>query len=209
MSQANLYFTSDWHIGHDNVLEFDNRPFRDMDHMCSVLVNNYNSIVGPTKTCYFLGDMGFYKSTLIKEIVSQLNGTKVLILGNHDKNRIAMEKLGFDVVMNGAILWIENKRVSLSHCPLTEVVRENIEGMRNALKGDCWHGESKHWNKFSFTPGESDFHLHGHIHSPNHGKSTRIQGSQMDVGVAANEYRPVSISQVESWITNHLKDRNV
>ena len=56
--RKNIYFTSDWHVGHDNVLKFDNRPFKDVDHMHRVLINNYNSTVKPDDVCYFLGDMG-------------------------------------------------------------------------------------------------------------------------------------------------------
>lgn len=36
--KTKLYFTADYHIGHKNVLEFDNRPFRDLDHMHEALI---------------------------------------------------------------------------------------------------------------------------------------------------------------------------
>ena len=67
--------------------------------------------------------------------------------------------------------------------------------------GDNWHGEHKQ-TKFS-TDNRGQFHLSGHIHSK---KCDKILGRQYDVGVVGNDYRPVSISKIESWITKTLKD---
>lgn len=201
-----VYFTSDWHIGHANVIRFSKRPFQDIDHMERVLINNYNAAVPPHGTCYFLGDMGLCNSKRMSEVVSQLNGTKVLVLGNHDRGATAMARLGFDLVLYGAVTQIAQQRVTMSHCPLLGVPREDVTGMRGAVDGDCWHGESRH-QRFS-TWDNGQFHLSGHIHSPNSGKSTRVLGRQYDVGVDANNYRPVSLSQLESWITLTLSAEN-
>ena len=57
----------------------------------------------------------------------------------------------------------------------------------------------KHKNRYSIEDF-GQFHLHGHIHSPNSGKSTKILGRQMDVGVTANKYKPVRFEEVQSWI---------
>jgi calcineurin-like phosphoesterase family protein len=193
-----VFFTSDWHIGHANVLAYDSRPFKDVDHMAEVLVGNFNASVPPHGLTYFLGDMGLCSGEKLKKVIERLNGTKVLVLGNHDKGSEAMYKIGFDVVLNGAVLWIANQRVTLTHCPLKGVWREPVDGMKGAIEGENWHGEKK---QHRFTIEDlGQFHIHGHIHSPNKGKSSRILGRQFDVGVAANNYRPVSISQIESWI---------
>lgn len=199
------FFTSDWHIGHEKVIQLDGRPFRDLDHMHKVLLNNYNSSVSSDDVCYFLGDMGMGKSQALKDLIPKLNGTKILVLGNHDAGKNVMKNMGFDLVLNGAVLWVANSRVTLSHCPLMGVWREDIEGMKGAIAGEMWHGESRHCQKYSMLD-EGQFHLHGHIHSPNHGKSTKILGRQFDVGVAANKYRPVSISDIESWITIYKRE---
>ena len=200
MHRKPIYFSSDWHIGHANVIKYSNRPFKDCAHMHRVLINNYNACVPPEGICYFLGDMGLCKGELIKSVMDQLNGTKVLILGNHDKGVDAMYKLGFDVVMYGATLQICKQRVTLTHCPLMGVYRENTEGMRGGAVGENWHGESRQGRARFTTHDNGQFHLHGHIHSPNSGKSKKILGKQYDVGVDANNYRPVSISRIESWI---------
>jgi len=199
MERKGIFFTSDLHIGHANCLVFDKRPFKDLDHMHEVLINNYNSTV-KDGICYFLGDVGLCKSDTVQKVVSQMVGTKILILGNHDKKVESMYKAGFDAVLYGAVMQIAGERVTLSHCPLLGVYREETNGMTGGRSGENWHGESRSSHRIFTTKDEGQFHLHGHIHSPNGGKSQKILGRQFDVGVVANSYRPVSISAIESWI---------
>lgn len=196
-----IFFTSDWHIGHERAIELDSRPFRDADHMGRVLVNNFNSTVPKDAITYFAGDMGMHCKNKTRDIVAQLNGTKVFILGNHDLGMNAMYAMGFDVVLNAAMLIVAGEKVTISHCPLRGVWREDTTGMKGANDGDNWHGEYKQ-HRFSIEDN-GQFHLHGHIHSPNHGKSQKILGKQYDIGVVANGYRPVSISVIESWIAKY------
>lgn len=196
--KISIFFTSDWHLGHANAIRLDNRPFRDLKHMHQVLINNYNSTVPKNGVCYFLGDIGQGDKAVLRDLIGQLNGTKICVLGNHDSGVNSMYNLGFDVVLNSAIIYVAGARVTLSHCPLRGVFREDVTGMKGGCDGDNWHGEHKH-RPLSVTD-EGQFHLHGHIHSPNGGKSEKILGRQRDVGVPANGYRPVSISEIESWI---------
>lgn len=200
------FVTSDWHIGHENSLKFDNRPFRDLNHMHRVLVNNFNACVPKNGVTYFLGDVGLCKGELLAKIINKLNGTKILVLGNHDKGMNAMYKLGFDMVMNGAMIIIAKEFVTMTHCPLKGVRRERTDLMEKGDPEENWHGEKK-YHKYTI-PDFGQFHLHGHIHSPNGGKSTKTQGRQFDVGLPANQYRPVSFSEIESWIAKTLKAEN-
>lgn len=203
----NIYFTSDWHIGHKNVLAFSNRPFKDVEHMHQKLINNYNASVCPKDICYFIGDMGLCSSKIMKSVIEQLNGTKILILGNHDKGHEAMGQLGFDAVLNSGGMMIAQEMVTMTHCPLKGVFREDTTGMRNSDGTENWHGENKN-SKFT-VESTGQFHLHGHIHSPNGGISTRELGRQYDVGVDANDYRPVSISQIEKFIAKVKRDEKI
>jgi len=202
--KTNIFFTSDWHLGHANVIKFDQRPFRDLDHMHSVLINNYNSSVTDNDVCYFLGDVGFAKGDVVKEIISKLNGTKVLLLGNHDKNTFSMYDQGFDVVLNTAVFYLDDKRISMSHCPLPGIKREDVTGMKGAQEGENWHGEFKN-QRFTSYDMTVDYHLSGHIHSGPHCNKKRTLLNQFDIGVAANSYRPVSLSVIESWINQVQK----
>lgn len=198
-----IFFWSDLHIGHKNVLELDKRPFKDLDHMHQVLVNNHNSTVPENGVCYFLGDIGLAKAGLVKKIIGQMHGTKVLILGNHDRGPNSMYDSGFDVVLNTATFYIGDSRISMSHCPLPGIIREDVTGMRGALESDNWHGEHKNQRFTSYEVAH--YHLHGHIHTIPGGKTPKFTDGQFDVGVAANGYRPVSISQIESWINQQKK----
>ena len=199
-----IYFTSDTHYFHKKSIEFDKRPFQDIEHMHRVMVNNYNAVVPESGVCYFLGDFGMGPAKEMKELVNSLNGTKVLVLGNHDKKHNSMYNMGFDVVVNSASIKIAGEIVTMSHCPLRGIVREDTSNMRGTVEGEHWHGESRHTDYSVENFGQ--YHLHGHIHSPNRGRSKTILDKQFDIGVVANNYRPVSISVIESWVA---KDKDV
>lgn len=195
-----IYFTSDWHIGHANVLAYDQRPFTDLNHMHRVLINNYNSTVGVDDTCFFLGDMGLGKGDVLQKVISEMHGQKILILGNHDKGATAMRRIGFDLCFNVAALEIAGHLVTMTHCPLRGVWREDTSAMKGVAPGDNWHGEHKQ-QRFSIEDF-GQFHLHGHTHKA---ASERLLGKQWDVGVRANDYRPINISAIESWIAQYHK----
>lgn len=196
--KRNIYFTSDWHIGSESVIKYSNRPFVNSEEMHKSLIRRYNSIVGNTDICYFLGDMAFCGTEETKEVMDQLNGTKILILGNHDRKMYSMANSGFDVVMNSGSLYVTGELVTFTHCPLRGVFREDTTGMNGAMAGENWHKEKKH-TQFSIE-NQGQFHLHGHLHAPNNGKSEVKVGRQWDIGVDGNNYTPVSMSQIESWI---------
>ena len=201
-----IYFTSDWHCFHAKAIGFDKRPFKDVEEMHKSLIRRYNSTVGKDDVCYFLGDMGWGGAGQLKSVIDQLNGKKILILGNHDRGMNAMYNEGFDAVMYQATLYFAKEKVTLTHCPLRGVFREDVTGMYSAVAGENWHKETQH-TKFSIGDA-GQFHLHGHIHSPNGGKSEKILGRQYDVGVVANNYTPVSMSTIESWIFKTRKEEN-
>jgi calcineurin-like phosphoesterase family protein len=199
------FWTSDWHLGHAACLQFDHRPFETMDDMYHGLIKRYNATVPKDGVGYFVGDMVVGNKDVCTEVIKQLNGTKIMILGNHDRGPNSMVTCGFDVVMYSASLFLSNNIVTVAHCPLLGVPREDLTGFKT--DGQNWHGEPK--NKRFSVPDFGQFHLHGHIHSPNEGRSKRILGRQLDVGVVANNYTPVSVSQVESWIVKTLKEENL
>jgi len=200
-----IFFTSDWHCFHENVLKFCNRPFTDLDHMHRVLINNYNASVPDHGICYFVGDMGMKNSNRLKAILDQLNGTKILILGNHDAKINTLYKAGFDAVCHGMKLEIAKQMVTISHCPLLDTPREDTTRMKKSYDPN-WHGNDREKHRKHSFSNTGQFHLHGHIHSPNKGQSKKTLGKQFDVGVDASNYRPVHISQIESWIALYKEE---
>ena len=196
-----IFFTADWHLGHENCLQFDNRPFQSLDDMERTLIKRFNATVPRFGLTYFLGDMG--RTPRLKEVLQKLNGTHVLVLGNHDHKMHGMYNKGFHVVVNSASLIIAKQIVTLSHCPLTGVWREDTSNFKNSTPGENWHREK--YNVQYSVPNFGQFHLHGHTHMSKERGSVK-SGRQWDVGVVGNNYQPVSISQVESWINKTLKE---
>jgi len=83
-----IFFTSDQHFGHLNIIKYCNRPFYYVEEMNRTLIDNWNSVVGPDDLVYIIGDISMsYNKAKIKEIFDQLNGIKILIKGNHDRTK--------------------------------------------------------------------------------------------------------------------------
>lgn len=195
----NKFFWSDLHLGHAKSIEFDNRPFRDLEHMHNILIRNYLSCVRDGDVCYFLGDIGYKQA--VAEVIPKMNkGNKILIRGNHDKSMSDnfLYSIGFNDVLYRADLVIAKERVTLTHCPFRKVFREDTTGMGNNVPGERWHGEFRH--DIYSAADEGQFLLHGHIHATKENYKDIKSGRQWDVGVPGNKYRPVSASEVESWI---------
>ena len=57
MERQKIFFTSDLHFGHENVLRFDNRPFETVEEMDEELINRWNDKVGKGDLVYVLGDL--------------------------------------------------------------------------------------------------------------------------------------------------------
>lgn len=81
------WLISDTHFGHRNILTFEAngrlvRPFSSVEEMDELMVERWNSVVGPHDRVYHLGDVVINRRCL--PILSRLKGKKVLIKGNHD-----------------------------------------------------------------------------------------------------------------------------
>ena len=82
---AKDYFIADTHFGHDAIIRYENRPFKDTKNQEEYLIKNWNDIVKPEDTVYVLGDFGMSDSKEETErLCRMLNGNKILVMGNHD-----------------------------------------------------------------------------------------------------------------------------
>lgn len=85
-SGKQIFFISDLHLDHANIIRYCARPFIDVNEMNRVLVNNWNSTVGPNDTVYFLGDMSYGRNSHTADYwCKRLNGEITFIRGNHDR----------------------------------------------------------------------------------------------------------------------------
>jgi calcineurin-like phosphoesterase family protein len=95
-----IFFTSDYHLGHDMIIVHCNRPFRTVREMDRVITRNHNSVVSPDDIVYMAGDFSMYGPThkgILRKYCKKLNGRIHLILGNHDLKdaRTLVDDVGF------------------------------------------------------------------------------------------------------------------
>lgn len=89
----NIFFISDTHFGHANMITFLNydgtrmRPFNSVEECDELMIENWNKVVKSTDRIYHLGDV-VYKCKNRDEIMKRLNGEKILIKGNHDRDQL-------------------------------------------------------------------------------------------------------------------------
>ncbi|HTF53646.1 MAG TPA: metallophosphoesterase [Pseudonocardia sp.] len=181
-----VFYTSDLHFDHVNIIPFCGRPFESVFMMNSTIVENWNRVVKDDDTVYVLGDVtGGGLSGL--RWVSLLNGRKILVAGNHDQchpmhaNWIkAMPKYrdaGFDEIVTHATRTINKRRVLLSHFPYS-----------------ADHTDKPRFAQYRF-PDQGLPLIHGHVH-----KTYRKDGHQLHVGVDAWRFAPVPEYHVVEWL---------
>jgi len=120
-----IYFTSDTHFGHNNIIKYCNRPFDNVHIMDQIMLDRINETVGADDTLYILGDFcyrgkttpGSYRSRIVCQDVH-------LVLGNHDKRSDYIDNMsaaridvGFTSVSEVKEIIYCNQRLYLSHYP--------------------------------------------------------------------------------------------
>ena len=135
--QNRIWVTSDTHFHHRNIIKYEAeaRPFKDRDEMDAELVKRWNEVVGPSDVVFHLGDFAFAGKNYISSIAHQLNGRKILLLGNHDReNMIDWISCGFYFVHERPFL-LDDKFI-FSHEPLAEIPdgKINVYGHVNGSK---------------------------------------------------------------------------
>ena len=175
-----VYFTADWHLSHENIIRYCNRPFSDVTEMNETLIRNWNSVVNPGDTIYHLGDFGFFKTpNEFENVIHQLNGNKVLIYGNHDKQIKTNKKL--------------QKLFNSCHSILETKVKLDDEKFDLVL---C-HFAMRVWNKSH----RGAIHCYGHSHGTLQDDPNSLS---MDVGVDCHKYTPISFDEVMVKITKKV-----
>jgi calcineurin-like phosphoesterase family protein len=90
----NVWFTSDFHFGHFNIIRYCKRPFANTQEMDNALIERMNSCVKPNDVLYFLGD--FCLGSAERGIAyRQRLACKTIhfIEGNHDKTTRKLQHL--------------------------------------------------------------------------------------------------------------------
>lgn len=164
---AKTWVTSDSHFGHKNIVQFCHRP---EDHD-ALIMEQWARAVPEDGTVLHLGDLCWKANAQFKHLVApHLTGArKLLILGNHDKQRYSFYKqCGFSPVVPFAINW-GGYRVSFSHYS---------------------------WNESEEGPMQPfDLRLHGHIHNNGYMRAEFIPflKAHINLSVEQTKYRPVNL----------------
>lgn len=182
---SNLFFTSDTHFNHKNIITFCSRPFIDIESMNEVLIQNWNNTIPENGIVFHLGDFAFGGSEAWHNILSRLNGKIYLILGNHDHKNFKQGYFNkFEDVAEQMTIEVGKKKLILTHFPLL-------------CYNGTWSTEQNCWN------------IHGHVHIchnklANTGKDFKRMSltfpTQYDAGVDLNDYTPISFDKLRSRI---------
>lgn len=106
-----LYFTSDLHFYHKNIIKYENRPFSSLEEMNKSLIENWNSIVPKNGIVVVCGDF-CWKKKKINEVEQKLNGYKLFLKGNHDNGEQTMDWPDISEIT------INDKLIVCSHYPM-------------------------------------------------------------------------------------------
>lgn len=192
--QEEIFFTSDTHFFHKSVIDYCERPFESLEHMNQELINRWNSVVtSNNQTVVIGGDFAFTGNIeLIKELLSKLNGKKILILGNHclrnKYDRDVIKELFEGNVFHQHLIYVEDaddneQQIFISHYPCI-----------------AWAGKEK-----------GSWHCFGHVHSRANDTGSdsiimeqynKMRLKSYDIGVDNNDFTPISYSQLKSKIFN-------
>ena len=118
---SKIYFISDMHFFHKNIIEFCERPFKDVDEMNEFIIKKWNETIKKHDKVFVLGDLGFGSKEVIEKVIKRLKGIKVLVRGNHDHyNDEYYRSIGFKEVINYPIIY--KKFFIISHEPVNFIV---------------------------------------------------------------------------------------
>ena len=180
-----VFFTSDTHFNHTNIIQFCQRPFKSTDEMNEAIIDNWNSVVGEEDAVIHLGDFCLGGAAEWSKILNRLNGKIYLILGNHDLKNIRQGFLKrFEHVAMAMRIEIGKKKIHLSHYPYL--------CFESGYKDDVWP-------------------LFGHVHTRSSntgidaGRLQYLYPTQLDVGVDNNNFTPLSFEQVRAKILKQIE----
>jgi calcineurin-like phosphoesterase family protein len=167
-----IFFTADLHFGHANIIRHCDRPFASADEMDEALIHNWNSAIGLNDEVYILGDFTMRPAVEAHRYLTQLNGRKYFIRGNHDRFLKGFNPYmsDFEWVKDYHVLPVEGRRLVLFHFPILE------------------------WDQFY----RNAIHLYGHVHNSQTSakRLAALTGPAFNVGVDMNNFMPVSIYEI-------------
>jgi len=188
-----IYFITDHHFGHANIIEFCERPFTDVDQMDAVLIRRWNTKVAPDDQVYHLGDFTLGEDA--ESYFKQLNG-RIRILGiswHHDRRWLPRRNiLSPDMKVSNLTVGIYPFLATANGHPIEVLPPMHVIEMDIGEKYPhaivLCHYPLAEWDRKHY----GAWHLHGHSHGKYRGN-----GLIMDIGVDNHDFYPVSLNKIE------------
>lgn len=198
----NIWFTSDPHYYHANVIKYCNRPYADVNEMNEGLIKNWNAVVSREDTVICLGDFSM-AFRAVEIITPRLAGSKILVPGNHDfchsfhkksRNPDNQHKWLQKYADNGWLVWREHEQfnipgvaiVNLAHLPYTDAGDIRLDAIQT--------GTDKYQKYRPVDDGR--VLLCGHVHEKWKTKRTAAGTLMINVGVDVWGMSPVSLNEI-------------
>lgn len=172
----NIFFTSDQHFHHTNILKFTKRPYTTVEEMNESFIEWNNNNVKDNDEVWNLGDFSFGNLEQTLKVMTRLKGKQNLILGNHchiiRNNKNTFSKY-FYSIQDMRELKIDKKKLVLCHYPM------------------------RSWNNSNY----GSYQLHGHLHG-----AMAPYGRSVDVGIDSPwitgkpEWRPFHFDEISEYL---------
>ena len=171
-----IFFTSDLHFGHANIMKLCQRPFASADEMDEALIKGWNGKVGKNDTVYLLGDVVWDKKK-VAYYMDRLCGKKILVAGNHDSD------------------WAKREECKACFCDVVPYLEIKHEGHHITL---CHYPMLEWKNSREEEPKHLGYHIHGHIHNrvSDEYRALYLQFNALNAGVDVNGFLPVLFDEL-------------
>ena len=169
------WFTADTHFGHENVIQYCQRPFASATEMDEQLIENWNNSVESNDIIYHLGDFTLLGKDPAEVYFQRLNGRIHIIPGGHDHRWLGRQT--YHSCSNHPVLILPSLhtiKISLSEVDKPQLIV-------------LCHYSLRVWDRSHY----GSWHLYGH----SHGNLAALENS-LDVGVDCWDYRPISLETV-------------
>ena len=178
----NIWFTSDLHIYHKNIINIGRQRFDSIEQMNEEMLLNWNKCVRPEDEVYLLGDVSFTNATRTAEFLNKLHGKIYLIRGNHDSDILKTPCIErFEWVKDIYYLKIQDP--------------EGPDGKHQHIV--LCHYPILSWQNIHY----GSWMLHGHCHGTLGVDTTK---KRHDVGVDNNFFKPVSYERLKQIMSTRI-----
>jgi calcineurin-like phosphoesterase family protein len=195
--QGKVFFISDTHFDHANIIRYCKRPFHSVSQMNEALVRNWNNVISDNDTVYVLGDVGYGRGhRSIDYWFGKLKGKIMFVRGNHDKGPVRKA----EEIPNGMLLTYHGNEFMLMHDPERP---ENWKGW--IIHGDAHNNDL---NNYPFINFEEIKHTVKKIRLNKSGKIIEkqiIAGKTINVSAEVINYTPVLLDEIIDIINSPTK----